>query len=177
MFVKNQGVIRHYTNCLYDVCTKQQCLNFVFGDLQNLCKWLTENKITMSSNLSLKIILPFIGDIEKKLKINTITKNFLLTLAHNKRFFLLPEICKNFEKLHKQNNNIVSVVVRSASALKVTQRRKIKDFLESMSKKEINIDFETDAGLIGGFLIQNECKIIDLSLKARLHKFDAFMKS
>lgn len=97
-------------------------------------------------------------------------RNFLDTLAQNRRLGLLPEIAAIYEVLRAEVENIADVQVTSAVALDDAQRARLTTALKKRLKREVRLHCEVDASLIGGAIVRSGDLVIDGSLKARLER-------
>lgn len=97
-------------------------------------------------------------------------RNFLATLANNRRLGLLPEIAKVYETLRAQTENIADVQVVSAFPLDATQRERLTAALHKRMGCEIRLSCEVNPELIGGAVVRSGDMVIDGSLRARLDR-------
>jgi F-type H+-transporting ATPase subunit delta len=97
-------------------------------------------------------------------------RNFLNTLAANRRLDLLPEISSIFEKLRAELENIADVQVTSAVELSAEQRERLASALKKRLKREVRLHCNVDASLLGGAIVRCDDLVIDGSLKARLER-------
>ena len=95
--------------------------------------------------------------------------NFLRLLLENDRVAVLPEIAQRFEVLKSRIENVVEVVVTSASPLDDGQRAAYAAALKKRLGSEIQLTTEIDENLIGGAVIRAGDVVIDGSLRARLN--------
>jgi F-type H+-transporting ATPase subunit delta len=94
--------------------------------------------------------------------------NFLKLLLENDRLGVLPEIAAHFGVLRARIENVVDVMVTSASPLSEELRGRISRALRERLGREIKLESEIDASLIGGAVIRAGDVVIDGSLRARL---------
>jgi F-type H+-transporting ATPase subunit delta len=97
-------------------------------------------------------------------------RNFLETLAQNRRLAMLPEIAAGYELLRAEVENVADVHVTSAAALNDAQRERLLAALRNRLKREVRLHCDVDAGLIGGAIVRAGDFVIDGSLKARLER-------
>lgn len=97
-------------------------------------------------------------------------RNFLSTLALNRRLGVLPEVAAIYEELRAQVENITDVHVTSAVQLDEAQRTRLTAALKKRLKSEVRLHCSVDAGLIGGAIVRAGDFVIDGSLKARLER-------
>ena len=97
-------------------------------------------------------------------------RNFVQTLAANRRLAYLPEIAKIFDDLKDAEEGVVDVTVTSAAPLDDQQRRTLTDALAKKLKRDVRLHCEIDAQLIGGAVLRAGDLVIDGSLRSRLNR-------
>jgi F-type H+-transporting ATPase subunit delta len=97
-------------------------------------------------------------------------RNFLLTLATNRRLGLLPYIAEIFETLRAETENVMDVQLTSAVQLDEAQRQRMSEALKKRFKREIRLHCAIDPSLIGGAIVRAGDFVIDGSIKARLER-------
>ncbi|HEY0939087.1 MAG TPA: F0F1 ATP synthase subunit delta [Steroidobacter sp.] len=103
------------------------------------------------------------------------TRNFLATLAANRRLGLLPEIASMYEAMRAEAENIADVQVVSATELSDAQKQRLAAALKKRLQRDVRLHCEVDASLIGGAIVRAGDFVIDGSLKARLDRLAAEM--
>jgi F-type H+-transporting ATPase subunit delta len=103
------------------------------------------------------------------------SRNFLATLADNRRLALLPEIATMFEALRAEAENTADVRVISAVQLNDAQKQRLTAALKKRLKCEVRLHVEVDESLIGGAIVRAGDFVIDGSLKARLDRLGVEM--
>lgn len=103
------------------------------------------------------------------------SRNFLATLADNRRLGLLPQIAAMFEGLRAEAENVADVQVVSAVELNDAQRRRLADALHKRLKRTVRLHCEVDSSLIGGAVVRVGDFVIDGSLKGRLERLASAM--
>ena len=97
-------------------------------------------------------------------------RNFVRTLADNRRLSLLPEISALFDELKAEAEGVVDVTVTSAAPLDDSQRGKLAAALERRLGRSVRLQCATDAALIGGAVLRAGDMVIDGSLRGRLER-------
>jgi F-type H+-transporting ATPase subunit delta len=97
-------------------------------------------------------------------------RNFLNTLAQNRRLSVLPEVAAHFEELRAAVENVADVHVTSAAELDAKQRERLSAALRKRLKREIRLHCAVDAALIGGAIVRSGDFVIDGSLRGRLER-------
>ena len=97
-------------------------------------------------------------------------RNFIRTLADNRRLDCLPQIAALFEQLRAESEGTVDVTVTSAVPLTEAQRGELAAALERRLKRTVQLQCATDPQLIGGAVLRAGDLVIDGSLRARLRR-------
>jgi F-type H+-transporting ATPase subunit delta len=97
-------------------------------------------------------------------------KALLALLAENDRLAVLPEIAAQFDVLKTQAENKVKVKFTSATAADPQVVEQVARALKARLGREVEMELEVDATLIGGAVIRAEDMVIDGSVRARLEK-------
>ena len=94
--------------------------------------------------------------------------NFVRLLATNKRLDLIPAIAELFEEHKASFEKSVDVEVTSATELSDDQLSKLTARLTEKLGRQVNINNQTDAALIGGMVVKAGDTIIDASVRGKL---------
>ena len=97
-------------------------------------------------------------------------RNFVRTLADNRRLALLPEISARFDELKSEAEGIIDVTVTSAAPLDDSQRGSLTAALEKRLGRSVRLQCATDPALIGGAVLRAGDLVIDGSLRGRLER-------
>jgi F-type H+-transporting ATPase subunit delta len=97
-------------------------------------------------------------------------RNFVKTLAENRRLGYLPEISRMFDELKDASEGIVDVTVTSAAPLDEQQKRVLSEALTRRLKREVRLHAVTDASLIGGAVLRAGDLVIDGSIRSKLEQ-------
>jgi len=144
---------------------------------------LTDFEELLSQSEELRFVLsnPFqssteklnvIGAVAKKMKLTKHTGNFLKVLARNDRLGLLAEIKREFIRETDERLGRGKAKVYSAAEFSDSEQKKLQKSIEKMIGKKLELSYELDADLLGGFLIETENKIFDYSVKGQLERLE-----
>jgi F-type H+-transporting ATPase subunit delta len=97
-------------------------------------------------------------------------RNFVRTLADNRRLALLPEISAIFDELKGEAEGVIDVTVTSAAPLNDSQRSKLAAALQRRLGRTVRLQCATDPALIGGAVLRAGDLVIDGSLRGRLER-------
>ena len=95
-------------------------------------------------------------------------RNFISTLAANRRLGFLPEIAARFEQLRAEAERTVEVTVSSATALSSEQQQRYTAALRARLGREVHLHCELDPGVLGGAIVRAGDLVIDGSVRAGL---------
>lgn len=112
-----------------------------------------------------KALLDLCGDA-----LNEQGSNFVRMLAANKRLPLLPEIVTLFEALKAESEKTIDVEVSSAFALGAEAQDKLAAALKQRLQRNVKLNTQVDAALIGGVVIRAGDLVIDGSVRGKLNK-------
>ena len=97
-------------------------------------------------------------------------RNFLSTLAQNRRLGVLPEVAAHFEELRAEFENVADAHVTSAVELNAAQLERLGTAVQRRLKREVRLHCAVDATLIGGAIVRAGDFVIDGSLRGRLER-------
>jgi F-type H+-transporting ATPase subunit delta len=97
-------------------------------------------------------------------------RNFVRTLAENRRLAYLPEISALFDGLKDEAESVIDVTVTSAAPLDEGQRKTLATALERKLKRAVRMECHTDPSLIGGAVLRAGDLVIDGSLRTQLDR-------
>jgi F-type H+-transporting ATPase subunit delta len=104
-------------------------------------------------------------------------KNFIHTLASNKRLALLPYIKELFAAMKAQQEKSIEVEVTTAYELSPDLIDKLAQALCAKLNRSVSVQSSVDKSLLGGVIIHAGDMVIDGSIRGRLAKLAEAMKS
>lgn len=107
--------------------------------------------------------------ILSKLDPNPTARNFLFLLADKDRLSILPEIEAYFGALLDEAKGVVRGELVTAVTLEDARQKEVRKELAEQLGKELVLDFDTNADILGGVVLKVGDKILDASLRAQLH--------
>jgi len=161
-----------YARALFDFVNETGTLFEVTSDIQNIQGLLFKSRELfkclqnplVSSEAKQEILIKVVGE-----KMNEETLKFLTTLIRRNRINLLPTIIFSYLELVYKTANSRAFQIVSAKDLSNGQRTRLIKKIKSIAKNSrIMIQFNTDESLIGGFLIRNQGKVVDYSVRNKL---------
>lgn len=94
--------------------------------------------------------------------------NFLQLLLTNNRLHQLGAMLRALDKELDNRMNIVTAEVTTARAINDAERQLLHNSLQTVTGKEVRLDFKTDPDIIGGVVTRVGSKVYDGSIKNQL---------
>jgi len=115
---------------------------------------------------------------EDKEELEKIINSFLRVLFANKDFSKINAIIDNFNKIWNKEKNLKEIDIISPFELDEESREMINKYLnKKFGAKKFSIKEGIDKSLLGGFIIRDNDKIYDASLKAKINKLKNELKN
>lgn len=108
--------------------------------------------------------------IAAQAKFSPLMIHFLSLLLDCDRMDHLASIDFYYCRLQDEARGRVRAKVTAASALEAQEMEKLRSALKTISSKEVVLQQETDAELLGGLVVEIEGKVYDGSLRTQLEK-------
>ena len=103
-------------------------------------------------------------------KLDLVTYHFLILLCTKKRSNILSEVIDGFFMLLYDYRGILKGKIISAQQLPAEQVEQINENIRIITGKSVELELETDASLIAGFIVKIKDTVIDMSVKNQLEK-------
>jgi len=111
-----------------------------------------------------------IKELAAKLNMDRVTQRFVEHLAETNRIRYVKEVFEAFREILAERTNRAMAKLTTAAAISATELADIKKKLETLTGKQVDIDSQIDASLIGGAKAQIGSTIYDGSIKNQLSK-------
>lgn len=166
-------VANRYCKALFHAALEENKIDTIDADLQTV-----QNLITQNTEFRGMLVNPLIPAAKKselisrifKGKVDVLTYRFLQMICNKKRSNLLTEVINRFNELLYAFKGILKGKIISAQALDSKEVQNINEKIKEITGKKVELELETDADLIGGFIVTVQDTIIDLSVKGQLDK-------
>lgn len=175
----SRQIAERYVKALFDVSDKAQ--DKVENDLRQLAILLKESKAlgAMINNplLTRQQQAKAMDAILTAMKAATVSRQFVVLLAKQKRLAILPEIISIFmSEASKQRGEMKAMLV-SAAPIKASDFNLLAQKLSAMVGKKILFDLEQDPELLGGAVIRIGSLQLDASLAGKLRRLKNILKA
>ena len=177
---KASGLAGRYATALFELAREQNALDRLADDLQSLRSLYAESadfrRLVRSPLLSRDQQGKVIAIIAERAGAADLTRRFLGLLARQGRLFALPDVIEAFAALLAAHRGEVSAELISAVALSDEQLGKVKERLSETVGKSVLLSTSIDPALLGGIVVRVGSRMIDASLRTKLHRLELAMK-
>ncbi len=167
----SQTVARRYARALHKDAESKEAVTQVDDDME-----MIQASLEGSAELRRFFDDPMIPSDKKtrvldalfEKRIHAATLTFLQLLVKKGRDNILPAIVAAYKTLRNQQQGIVEAQVRAALPLNEAEKKRIISRIESMTGKNVKLDTEIDASILGGLIIRVGDMVYDGSLNHQL---------
>lgn len=174
------GVAGRYATALFELALEAKALEQVEADLLRFGEALDAVKdmqrLVKSPVFSAEEQGRALAAILDELKIEGLTKNFLLLVSKNRRLFAAPDMNRAFRTMLAAQRGEMSATVTAASKLTEAQVTALKQALKAALGKDVMLDQKVDPSLIGGLTVKVGSRMIDTSIRTKLNSLKHTMK-
>ncbi len=121
-----------------------------------------------------KKVLHILGE---KLSLDVYLQNFLKLLIDHERSVFFDDIVRAYQEQADDLLNRVRVKIKSVGKLNSQEEARLKKIVEKITGKQVLLEAESDAQLLGGVVIKIRDMVFDGSLKNALHQLKEDMMS
>ena len=165
-------IANRYARALADVLAASGDYRKVLAELEEFERAYRESPELREVFASPAVTMPqkirVLEAIGQKLDESPVTLNFLRVLLANYRMPLLEEAVQAYRKIANDREGIVQVTITSASELSESERESVAAGFRKLTGKEVELDFRTDSGLMGGMMAQIGSTVYDGSVRGSL---------
>ena len=162
-----KSIVLGYAQALFEVASEKGIADEVEKDLEGIKELLRTNK-------KFRDILyhPSIAKTEKKgiisktigLQCSKWVRNLLFILIDKRRERILDSLADLYKEVASQIRRITHIKVQTAIPLTESRLDRLKENLEKLTKKKVELETEINRDIIGGMIIKIGNKIIDGSV-------------
>lgn len=174
------GVAGRYATALFELGLEGESLEQLEADLNRFGEALDASedlrRLVKSPVFSAEEQGRALGAILDELRIEGLTKNFLLLVSKNRRLFAAPDMIRAFRAMLAEHRGEMSATVTAASKLTDSQVTALKQALKAALGKDVMLDQLVDPSLIGGLMVKVGSRMIDTSIRTKLNSLKHAMK-
>jgi F-type H+-transporting ATPase subunit delta len=169
-----------YASALFDLARDQGALDAVGGDLQTVKRMLAESpelrRLVRSPILSREDQARALEALADRAGFYQLTRQFLGFLAQKRRLFALPQIIDAYAAMLALHKGEVAAEVVSAVPLTDEQLAAVRDQLARAVGQKVNVAAAVDPDLLGGLVVRVGSRMLDASLRTKLHQLELAMR-
>ena len=169
-----------YATALFELAVEEKALEQVETDLAAFNDMLNESadleRLVRSPVFSAEDQQRALEAVLKRAEIGALTANFLNLVTHNRRLFAVLDMVRAFRALLARHRGEVTAEVASAAALSEGQMTALSAALKSAVGRDVQIESQVDANLIGGLVVKVGSRMIDNSLRTKLNNLKIAMR-
>lgn len=174
------AVIERYAGAMFDLARDSKGLDQAAGDLKTVGDLLSANpdlsRFVKTPVYSADEQLRAFNAVLAKAGIGGLAANFVRLAIRNRRLSLLPEMIGAFHRLLALHRGQTGARVTSAEALSDGEVTALKSALREKLGSDVALELAVDPSLIGGLVVKVGSRMIDTSLKTKLHQLKIAMK-
>jgi F-type H+-transporting ATPase subunit delta len=174
------GVASRYANALFDLAKERGGLEEAGADLASLQQAIGESddlaRLLRSPVISREEHARATAVLAERIGASEIVKNFLGVLANQRRLAALPAIIDEFARLLAAHRGEETAEVTSAQALDEAQLGDVRDAVAKYAGRPVQLTASVDPTLLGGIVVRIGSRMIDASLKTKLHNLELSMR-
>lgn len=169
-----------YATALFELADAGNSLDATAADLGGIASLINE-----SDDLRRLVLSPVFGAddqarafaaVLEKVGIKGLVANFVGLVIQNRRLFALPDMIRGFNGLLAVKRGEVTADVTSAHPLNDAQIQSLKASLKTATGRDVQLNTNVDASLLGGLVVKVGSRMIDSSLKTKLTSLKLAMK-
>jgi F-type H+-transporting ATPase subunit delta len=176
----SSGVAGRYATALFELALEEKALDRVAGDLGRFNEALDASddlvRLVKSPVFTAEEQTRALAAVLEKVKIEGLTRNFLLLAAKNRRLFAVPDMIRAFRAMLARHRGETSATVMAAAKLTEAQVTALKQALKAALDKDVMLEERVDSSLLGGLVVKVGSRMIDSSLRTRLNSLKVAMK-
>lgn len=177
----NYDIARRYATAFFELATQQGGIDAITEDMKKLAMLGKDagdfadflNNAALGRAEQTKAILA----IAKHLKLSSVTEKLLGTLAEKRRLPVFNAVVAQVQKLIAEQKGEITATVTAAQALDQSQIAEIEANLKKITGKNVRVDLEIDADIVGGLVIRVGSKLIDSSVRTKLDRLHRALKN
>jgi len=117
-----------------------------------------------------EVKLKVVGNIIKKLKFSSYTQSLLKLLINKDRIAIISSVAEEIREISDRLNDRVRVSLTTAYEPSVDEIGELSERIGKYFDRKAVVGRKIDSSIIGGFVLEGEGKLIDMSIKGQIKK-------
>lgn len=163
---------KEYAVALFTLAAEEKLEKVISDDLKTVARLLQETPeyldFLASPNISVQ---ERIDAIDKAFSdgVHEYVVSFVKVLCEKNNIRYIHKIIYDYEDLYHATDGIATAKVISAVPLKKDEKEKLKEKLEKFCGKTVIMECSCNSAILGGVIVHIDGKVLDGSLRRRLH--------
>jgi F-type H+-transporting ATPase subunit delta len=174
------GMAGRYATALFELALEGNAVDSVKSDLDTFDRMVTESadltRLVRSPVFSAEEQLRALSAVIDRARIGGLAAKFLKLLTSNRRLLAVREVIKAYRALVASHKGEVSADVTVAEPLNNAHLAAIRDALEAVTHKNVDVNVRVDRAIIGGLVVKLGSRMVDSSLRTKLNAIKHAMK-
>lgn len=174
------GVASRYANALFELAQERGGLEQAGADLASLQQAIGESddlaRLLRSPIVSREEHARATAAVAEHIGASETVRSFLGVLAAQRRLGALPAIIDEFSRLLAAHRGEETAEVTSAQLLDEAQLGSVRDAVAKYAGRPVQLTASVDPALLGGVVVRIGSRMIDASLKTKLHNLELSMR-
>ena len=174
------GVADRYAFALFELAEADKAMDQVADELNALDEMIRESKdlqrLIRSPIISRNDQRSAMDALLEKAEASALTRRFVGLVARNRRLFALPQMIAAFRDILAGHRGEATAEVVSAKALSKGQLVALSEALSKAMGTKVALATRVDSELLGGLVVKVGSRMVDSSLRTKLHRLRLSMK-
>ena len=175
------GLAERYASALYALAVESKKIDAIHADLTALAGLVAEHqdlkKLVNSPILTRHEQQGAMTAILEKAGADSLTVQFVGTLAANGRLSALLRVIRAFLEEHARRRGQIAAEVISAVPLDDRRKASVEKTVARLAGSDkLSLSMRVDSSLIGGLVVRIGSRMIDTSIKTKLSRLESAMK-
>jgi F-type H+-transporting ATPase subunit delta len=169
-----------YATALFELALEANSVAAVKSDLDRFDALIAESadlaRLVRSPVFTAEEQVRALRSVLSRAGLSGLSTQFLLTVASNRRLFAVRDMIRAYGLLVARHRGEVSAQVTLAQPPRPEHLAAIKEALNAVTKKDVQVDLKVDPSIIGGLVVKLGSRMVDTSLRTRLNMLKHAMK-
>ncbi|HVH76549.1 MAG TPA: F0F1 ATP synthase subunit delta [Stellaceae bacterium] len=175
------GLALRYAVALFELAEERHALDEVAQNVRDLRAMVKD-----SAELSRLLRSPVLARAEQGRAVTALAetagfiplvRDFLGLVARNRRLFAVPAMIDAYLQRLAERRGEVTAEVTAAQPLSEEQTARLVDELRKSAGRRVTVETRVDPQLLGGMIVKLGSRMVDGSLRSKLHRLQAAMKA
>jgi F-type H+-transporting ATPase subunit delta len=174
------GMAGRYATALFELALEASAVDTVRSDLARFDALISESadftRLIRSPVFSADEQTNALTAVLDKAGIAGLAAQFLKVVASNRRLFAARDMVRGFNELVAKHKGEVTAQVTLAEKPSDAHLAAIRDTLNAVTKKDVQVDVNVEPAIIGGLIVKVGSRMVDSSLRTKLNAIKHAMK-